>query len=71
MRKWFSGKDNLRRLYELSQHIYRPSQKGRDIRNNNYEFKNVSDVLCVVMLISNDMVEMKKQRDQLLVFSWI
>lgn len=69
--KWFSGTSNLRKLYQLSQEVYRSSQKGRELRDYYYDFKSVCVALCAAMPITNDVDEMKKQRDKLLVFSWI
>ncbi|XP_019160728.1 PREDICTED: uncharacterized protein LOC109157283 [Ipomoea nil] len=69
--KWFSGANNLRKLYQLSQDVHRPSQKGRDIRDYYYDFKNMSEALCAAMPITDEVDKMKKQRDQLHIFSWI
>ncbi|XP_019150679.1 PREDICTED: uncharacterized protein LOC109147535 [Ipomoea nil] len=69
--KWFSGTSNLRKLYQLSQEAYRSSQKGRELRDYYYDFKSVCVALCAAMPITNDVGEMTKQRDRLLVFSWI
>lgn len=58
--KWFSGTDNMRKLYQLSQDVHRPSQNGRDIRDYFYDFKSVSEALCAAMPVTDDVNKMKK-----------
>ncbi|GAB2286051.1 hypothetical protein Dimus_039743 [Dionaea muscipula] len=67
----YSGKDNVNRLYDVSQSLFRPHQGDLSLRDYFASYKKLSEEFNVLMPISADVAKMREQREQLLIMAFL